>query len=157
MKKGLILSLLSLALFIAGCGGDGGGDDGDDNLSLNGISAQGTWLAGDVTFTGEGNSGTLPDFRIQIDGDQISASADGENAGEDDWWHWGPATYTQAGNNIVVASIPEIDGGNSVLLSLNLTVQSETSLTGTASIDWFIPEQNAYWHSEGPVTATKQE
>ena len=156
MKK--IVNLLAAVMMIAlfGCGG-GGGDDSSDNTDNTGNPAiNGQFYAGTVTFTGSGASESLPNFRIYIDGDKIGAVADCDGDCGEDWWNWGPAAYVQDHNVIFSNNIPEVEGGSTVALSLNLTIESETTLSGTAAIDWWIEEQNAYWHSEGPITAVKR-
>jgi hypothetical protein len=145
------LLVLSLVFLLVGCGGGGGGGD-DESAS----SAEGRWSAGNLVFTGNGGSQEMPDFRIIIRRDEIAATADDAETGEGEWWNWGPAQYTQTSHNIAASNIPEVEGGSTVQLSLNLTLESDTLITGTVAIDWWVAEQNTYWHSEAAISATKQ-
>ena len=141
-----LMSLLVLVVTLIGCGGGGGGSSDSDTTSL-----QGTWSANNVVLHNSSTpawSETYTNFKLNIGSEQITASAD------DGYWNWGPATYSLDGTHLTVSNIPEQEGGDTVLLTLDLQ-QNDGSLAGTVRIDWWVSTTNSYFTGIGNVAFAK--
>lgn len=139
-----LLAAVSL-LILVGCGGGSGSNSSTDTLS-------GKWNGGTITLHSSQASGwseSLSTFTIIVNGDQVSANAN------DEYWNWGPATFNRSGNHITASDIPEQEGGSTVKLSLDLTLENDDLLDGTVSIDWWDATHNEYFPSSSPISAVK--
>ena len=153
-NKAWLLLLLAVALMFAACGGGGGGSDSDDDSDsgTEAASVDGKWVVPSVTFTNSTAtswSETFTNFTVVIDGDEIGAYAN------DEYWNWGPASYTRTGNRVVAVEIPEQEGGDTVKLSIDLSLETETTMTGTLHIDWWDSANSRYFPGSAEVTLTK--
>lgn len=154
MKTGFWLSLLvaGFCLVLQGCGGGGSGDDSGETATVS-EQIQGTWKATSVTLSNEnvpGWSENYANFSVVIDGDQISASA------EDEYWNWGPVAYTLSGNTLTTTDMQELEGGDTVLLSVSLTYDGADNLSGVITVKWWVEESNEYFTGSANITAARQ-